>query len=297
MKGFISIAIGILGLYSFDYTQAISNDIADYGRSDINRRICQSIVEEDFHEVCRLIGAGADVNAKDEEGKTLLAVSIWDCLYASYEMVDLLIDNGADVNMPCDYNRLTPLHWALIRDDDVDMVSLLVRNGADVNAEDMCGRTPFDYADEYDLSSRLLTRHDAHNGRNRESTLMIRFFDSVDLGLSDMTASLLRDNPNININHRYGRRQGHRGMTALELAVSRGNINAVRMLLDNNATVTPSAREEATRGGFNEILNLLNQNRGSRRIASRIVANIRNRCRNQRLSRITNIIANIRNRH
>jgi hypothetical protein len=55
-----------------------------------------------------LIEAGADVNAKDDEGLTPLMIAAH---YSTPEMVTLLIDAGADVNAKDDDGQ-TPLMYA-----------------------------------------------------------------------------------------------------------------------------------------------------------------------------------------
>ncbi|NER49677.1 MAG: protein kinase [Symploca sp. SIO1A3] len=79
-----------------------------------------------------LIAKGADVNAKDRDGKTPLHSVI-----RSKEVAELLIAKGADVNAKNRDGR-TPLHS--IRSKEV--AELLVAKGADVNAKAISGHTP-----------------------------------------------------------------------------------------------------------------------------------------------------------
>ena len=90
-------------------------------------------------EVMRvLMEAGADVNAADSFGKTVLAVAaqIW------RHPIGWI--RGVDVNAQARDGR-TPLHTAVIHDRPL-MVLYLLQAGADVAVVDRRGRKPVDYA-------------------------------------------------------------------------------------------------------------------------------------------------------
>jgi ankyrin repeat protein len=58
-----------------------------------------------------LVNAGADVNAVTGDGKTALALAIFN---GNYDVASLLVDSKADVNR-ADAQRFTPLFWAVDR--------------------------------------------------------------------------------------------------------------------------------------------------------------------------------------
>lgn len=75
----------------------------------------------------------------------------------SYDMADLLISHGTDVNSRCYERSQTPLHIAC-EYGDIEMIRLLLYHGADRYAMDSSGITPFTYADSigcYDVLATL----------------------------------------------------------------------------------------------------------------------------------------------
>jgi len=66
-----------------------------------------------------LIKAGADVNAKDQNGITPLQIAI---IESKFEIAKLLVEAGADVNAK-DQNGITPLNIAKIHDPDYNQLT------------------------------------------------------------------------------------------------------------------------------------------------------------------------------
>lgn len=81
-----------------------------------------------------------DLNVKNNEGQTPL------CLVAKcrYDLVKLLVENGADVNLQSD-ERISPLHWA-VEFDNEEIVEYLLSKGADINSRDHSYETPLHWA-------------------------------------------------------------------------------------------------------------------------------------------------------
>ncbi len=111
------------------------------------------------------LAAGADVNAKDDDGiSPLLLAATW----GHKEIVELLIANGADVNAKA-VDSLTLLHitagWG-----HKEIVELFIANGADVNAKAVDGETPLDRAtmpgSPFDITETadLLRKHGGKTG-------------------------------------------------------------------------------------------------------------------------------------
>lgn len=72
------------------------------------------------------------------------------CIVGNYDIVKLLIDNGADCNLVWKgiEGSKTPLMRAVIYEQEtaIDIVELLLESGADKNLRDNSGKTAYDYA-------------------------------------------------------------------------------------------------------------------------------------------------------
>ena len=117
------------------------------------------------------LAAGADVNAKNDNGATPLHGAAFT---GRMEVVELLIANGANVNAK-DKDGGTPLlHAALSGHREI--VELLISKGADVNAKvapsdrSFKGKTPLDLASKAEISD-LLRKHGGKTGEELKAIL------------------------------------------------------------------------------------------------------------------------------
>ena len=99
---------------------------------------CQA---QDYSLVQSLIGAGADVNLGDQHQNTALhlACGMYSRSPTGGDIVDILLQNGADVNL-----QNTSGHTALIAASSFgykEIVEILVQKGADVNLQDKSDKT------------------------------------------------------------------------------------------------------------------------------------------------------------
>ena len=87
-------------------------------------------VHHNHKDVCRvLLSAGANVDFVDDTGRSCLLLAVEDGLY---EISDMLLENGAGVDLRQPRDGATPLLRAAA-DGSPDLCSLLLRRGADVN--------------------------------------------------------------------------------------------------------------------------------------------------------------------
>jgi len=102
-----------------------------------NDTTCRAPEEEVLATVQCLLAHGANVNRRDDKGRTPLHYAT---LKQYPEVAQLLIEHGAEVNT-IDENGEYPLHQAAAYKDTA-IAQLLIENGADINCQSNSGTTP-----------------------------------------------------------------------------------------------------------------------------------------------------------
>ncbi len=106
-------------------------------KESINKAFILALLEKYTNIAKFLLNRGADINSKDEDGKTALLIAIWD---RNFDMAKILINRGADVNI-VDNKGDTPLTYAS-RGGNLNIIKLLIDKGADINKKTEQGLTP-----------------------------------------------------------------------------------------------------------------------------------------------------------
>jgi ankyrin repeat protein/uncharacterized membrane protein YgcG len=91
-----------------------------------------------------LIGKGAVVDVRNKWEQTPLWQAAWQTWHQDSEVVEILLQNGADPNA-WDHQGVTPLHIAASM-GNTPVVALLLRKGADANSRTVKGSTPLHIA-------------------------------------------------------------------------------------------------------------------------------------------------------
>ncbi len=123
-----------------------------------------------------------DVNARNEYGQTpLMIASGWN---SNPEIVQLLIDNGANINGR-DIGGSTPLMYASQHTSNPEVIQLLIDSGANINGRDKNGYTPLMYASAHNFNPeviQLLINNGANIDamrENRDTALIIASFHNT----------------------------------------------------------------------------------------------------------------------
>ena len=177
----------------------------------------ESVRQGAFEAIRVALDAGADIDARTEQGETALMQAIDS---GRVEVARWLLDHGANPNAVTEIGG-TPLHRA-VHGEKIEAVSLLLERGADIHAENKWGQTPLFIAA---LNQRadavpLLTQAGACIGIV-EATLL----DQTERVYEFLNAGTPVDFAN------------ESGMTTLMAAIRRENRDLIAFLLDNGASL------------------------------------------------------------
>lgn len=112
--------------------------------TDLDFRLSLAVENGELEMVKYLLSMGADPDVIQEDGSYALHFAV---LYGYYDIAELLIKHGADVNYTDPANAdCTVLHTAAM--SSTNLTRLLAEHGADVNAQTTQGYTPLMYAVE-----------------------------------------------------------------------------------------------------------------------------------------------------
>ena len=175
-------------------------------------------------EVARLlIERGADVNARDRDGVSVLSTA---ALLGQTEIATLLIDRGADLREDVDRRGLGPLHMAASR-GHAEVVSLLLARGAPLEGRQPEGVTPLHLAasrGRLAAAQVLVTAGADPNARSRTDWAPTPLLGALRGAGPEMVELLLAHGADPNA-------ATPQGVSALQAAVESGDSAAVELLL------------------------------------------------------------------
>ncbi|RXG58833.1 Protein phosphatase 1 regulatory subunit 12A [Armadillidium vulgare] len=145
------------------------------------------------------------------------------CIDNNLEIVEFLVDSGADINR-CDMEGWTPLH-ATASCGSVSMAEFLISRGADLSVVNNDGELAIDVVDEDDMAKLLQEEMDKRGidcdaSRSREERRMLEDAQSW------LNSGQLLDNPHPKT-----------GATALHVAAAKGYMKVMRLLLEAGTDV------------------------------------------------------------
>lgn len=156
------------------------------------------------------IRLGVDINAISAEGNTALCFASY---WGQLDVVKMLLENGADLEMRSEQTGLTPLleaaHFGQFK-----IVKFLTESGADLNAKDRNGKTAL-----------MIAVDRATYPRKIVSRLLLQKYTKY----LEVIQFLLKNEIDINV-------KDNAGNTALKIARSKDKSEIVQLLLDAGAT-------------------------------------------------------------
>jgi len=154
-----------------------------------------AVSDNDIQLVKQHLAAGANVNAKNEQGQTPIHLAA-KTRKVKKEITELLIEKGADVNVKA-VDGATPLH----RVATTEIAELLIEKGADVNVKDRKGRTPLDFAV---TGKRAETEELIRKNGGERGEYKMTIYQAANIGDLETVEKLLESGTDVNQKNRQG---------------------------------------------------------------------------------------------
>ena len=235
--------------------------------SDVNTRggshttpLHAASIKGHFDVASLLLERGADPNSRDvifrvplhrvSQGGLVIMME------SSLRIAQLLVDNGADVNVAGDFDDDTPLHTAALSGYR-NIAELLVESGANLDAQNRDQRTPLHlacYNEELDVPHFLIHRGSDVNARDTSDWTPLH--NASHFGYSDLAQLLIDHGADVN-------EHGPDRWTPMHLASGSGHLDIIKLLVEKGAHLdSKSCWEEtplgcAAHGGFLDIARFL----------------------------------------
>ena len=176
-------------------------------------------------KVVQLLERGADIEAKDNGGKTALMHAV---LEDRTETVVLLLERGANIEAKSDYGWTALMYAAYW--ENTEVVDLLIKRGTDIEAKDKNGLTALMLAAQYGKTKKvvqLLKRGANIEAKNIHGWTALML--AAQYGKTKTVVLLLKRGANINA------KEDKYGGTALMTAMLMGKTKVVDLLLKRGA--------------------------------------------------------------
>jgi ankyrin repeat protein len=223
-------------LWAWLVVMAVGWAVPAMARSTYDLNLFEALELGNDREVVWLLDNGADVNAKNKDGKTALMFAAM--RLAGSDDAELLLEKGADANAKA-RDGSTALMMAAGRGRR-DIVKLLLANGADVNAKNEDGDTALTFAALYwtrDVAELLLAEGADVNAKDKNGYTAL--MSAVRERNRDVAELLLAKGADVNAKNKDG-------VTALMVAAGKGKRDVAELLLAKGADVNAKTIDGTT---------------------------------------------------
>jgi len=192
----------------------------------LNNKLLEAALGSGINEVKRLIECGADVNAKNEDGKTPLLNAVES---GHIDVMSCLIEHRASVNAKNEDGE-TPLFWAAWNGQGA-VIGCLIGHRADINEKDKNGATSLSFAawnGQNDAVDCLIKYRANVNAEDKDNETPL--FDASWKGQVNTIKRLIEHRADVNKTNKYGR-------TPLFDAICNEQVDAIDCLTKHRADV------------------------------------------------------------
>lgn len=173
-------------------------------------QIFMSVQNGKLDEIDKYIVSNGNLNIR-ENGRSLLSYAIDNCEVNYIDVINILIDKGADVNLSGGVFNDSPLHRLCARaHPNLSLLQALISHGADINAPNNLGKTPVFYI-LFNFSLPLLKLLSAnganilHLDNNGNTLLHDDFTFSKDTDFEPLLKALIELGLDINEKNKYNK--------------------------------------------------------------------------------------------
>ncbi len=171
------------------------------------RNLCIAIKWNDKAAIREMLANDVDVNALGDHGYAPLHTAL---LYAKYNVVELLVINGADPNVKTSEGKVIPLQLVLHYPNDrkIHIAQMLIDHGADIHQRDIA----------------------------RNTVLHTASFFSNELTDEVVSRLLLKNGAKVNVKNKFGQTPLHLAAHPMQGGVE-PNVDNIELLLQHGADV------------------------------------------------------------